>query len=115
MSPLDAEKERDIITRLKDDDGKAMVFIFKLYHKSFYFLARQIVKNDEQAEDIVSDCFLKLWKKRHEFKSFDSIRAFMYVIIKNASIDYIRHKQTESFSHRQILQQAEQDANYIES
>ena len=75
MFPLDPDKERDIITRLKNDDGKAMVFIFKLYHKSFYYLARQIVKDDEQAEDIVSDCFVKLWKKRDEFKSFDGIRA----------------------------------------
>jgi len=115
MSPLDPDKEKDIITRLKDDDGKAMVFIFKFYHKSFYYLARQIVKNDEQAEDIVSDCFLKLWKKRAEFNSVDSIRAFMYVIIKNASIDHVRHAQTKSISHEQILQQAEQDTNYIES
>ena len=115
MEILDSEKEKDIITRLNDDDGRAMVFIFKLYHKSFYYLARQIVKNDEQAEDIVSECFLKLWKKRSEFKSFDGIRAFMHVIIKNASIDYIRRAQRQSISYQHILQQAEEDVNYIES
>jgi RNA polymerase sigma-70 factor (family 1) len=115
MTPLDSEKERDIIARLKDSDGRAMVSIFKLYHKSFYYLARQIVKNDEQAEDIVSDCFLKLWNRRGEFKSLDSIRAFMHVIIKNASIDYIRHLEKKSTSHQEILQQSEKDTDYIES
>ena len=115
MVIVDPDKERDIMTRLKDDDGRAMVTIFKLYHKSFYYLARQIVKNDEQAEDIVSDCFVKLWKKRAEFKSLDGIKAFMFVIIKNASIDHLRREQTRSISHQQILRQTEEDSNYIES
>jgi RNA polymerase sigma-70 factor (ECF subfamily) len=115
MTPLNSEKERDIITRLKENDGRAIVSIFKLYHKSFFYLARNIVKNDEQAEDIVSECFFKLWKRRGEFKSLDSIRAFMHVIIKNASIDYIRHIEKKLTSHQEILQQAEKDVNYIES
>lgn len=115
MSTLDSEKERDIIRRLRDDDGKAMVSIFKLYHKSFFYLAREIVKNNEQAEDIVAECFLRLWKKRNEFKSLDGIRAFMHVIIKNASIDYIRRIQKKSISHQQILQHAEYDVNDIEN
>ena len=99
---------------LKDGDGKAIVLIFNLYRKSFYYMARQIVKNKEQAEDIVSECFIKLWKKRDEFNSIDSVRAFMYVTIKNAGIDHIRHLQTRLISHQQIFQQAKQDVNHIE-
>jgi RNA polymerase sigma-70 factor (family 1) len=115
MMQLDSEQERDIITRLKENDSRAIVSIFKLYHRSFFYLARNIVKNDEQAEDIVSECFFKLWKRRGDFKNLDSIRAFMHVIIKNASIDYIRHTETKLTSHQEILQQAEKDVNYIES
>lgn len=115
MANSDSEKERDIIARLKNDDERAIILIFKLYHKSFFYLARQIVRNDEQAEDIVSECFFRLWKKRGDFHNLESIRTFMNVIIRNASIDYVRHVRRKSSSHEEIRQQSETDSNYLET
>lgn len=114
MTPLDYS-ERDIIRRLREGDQRAMAPIFKLYHKSLCYFARQLVDNDGQAEDIVADAFIKVWQKNRDFESLASIRSFMYVAIRNSCCNYLKHIQRKTASHQKILQLAEKDEEYIES
>jgi len=113
MTPLD--RDRDIIMRLKKGDQRAMAPLFKLYHKSLCYFARQLVDNEGQAEDIVADAFLKLWQKNTDFENLAGIRAFMYVTIRNSCCNYLKHIRRRTASHEEILHLAEKDENYIES
>lgn len=113
MIPLDSEK--DIITRLKRGDHKAMAVLFKQYHKSLCYFARQLVDDEEQAQDIVADAFIKLWEKNGDFESLANIRGFMYVTIRNSCCNYLKHINRKSASHEEILHLAQKDDNYIET
>lgn len=112
---ISADSEREIIVRLKKGDHRAMAPIFKLYHKSLCYFARQLIDNEGQAEDIVADAFIKLWQKNSDFENLISIRAFMYVTIRNSCCNYLKHIQRRTASHQEILHLAEKDDNYIES
>jgi len=112
---IQLDSERDIIVRLKKGDQRAMTPIFRLYHKSLYYFANQLVDNDGQAEDIVADAFTKVWQSKANFESLASIRAFMYTIIRNASYDYLKHIQRRTAFHQDILYIADKDDDYIES
>lgn len=109
------DSEREIITLLKSGDEKAMAPLFKLFHKSLCYFARQLVHNDEQAEDIVAEAFVKVWQKNRDFENLASIRSFMYVSIKNSCCNYLKHIQRKTASHLEILHLAEKDEDYIES
>lgn len=109
------ESEKDIIDRLKIGDKRAMAPLFKLYHKSFFYFARQLIGNEGQAEDIVANAFVKLWEKNTAFESLGAIKAFMYVTIKNSCCNYLKHIQRRTASHSELLYLAEKDENYIES
>ncbi|MEI9809083.1 MAG: RNA polymerase sigma-70 factor [Bacteroidota bacterium] len=113
MTPQELEKE--IITLLKKGNERAMAPIFKLYHRSLSYFARQLVDNDGQAEDIVADAFVKVWQKNNDFESLASIRSFMYVTIRNSCCNYLRHIQRKTASHKEILHLARKDEDYIES
>ena len=109
------DSEREIIERLKKGDERAMAPLFKLYNKSLYYFARQIVDNDGQAEDIVADAFLKLWQKNGDFDSLSGVRAFMYVTIRNSCFNYLKHIRRKTASHQEILHLAKDEEDYIES
>lgn len=113
MNPLDSEQ--DIIARLKQGDHKAMAILFRHYHKSLCYFARQLVDNDEQARDIVADAFVKLWEKNEDFDSLAKIRGFMYVTIRNSCCNYLKHITRKTASHEEILHLAQKNENYIES
>ena len=107
--------EREIIERLKKGDDRAMAPIFKLYNKSLYYFARQLVDNDGQAEDIVADAFVKLWQKNTDFESLAAVRSFMYVTVRNSCCNYLKHIKRKAASHQEILQLSKDEEDYIES
>lgn len=73
--------------RLGQEEG-LRYFIAKL-GSPLRFFAYKIVKNKHAAEDIVSDCFVKLWNRRDQACSSQSVKVFLYLIVRNACYDYI--------------------------
>ncbi len=66
---------------------------FPLKDKLFRF-ARQFVKRDDEAADIVQDTFLKLWIKRDNLNEIRNPETFAMTMVKNASIDRLRKLKT---------------------
>jgi len=65
---------------------------FPLKDKLFRF-ARQFVKREDEAADIVQDTFLKLWVKRQSLKDIRNPETFAMTMVKNASIDRLRKRR----------------------
>ncbi len=63
----------------------------RYYHALFLFTLKSI--NDHQlAENLVSDCFIKLWENRQNIIIKSSVKSYLYRILKNLIIDYHRSK-----------------------
>lgn len=53
------------------------------------------VKSEAAAEDVVSDSFATLFMKPKSFSEDDQLRAFLYKIVRNRSVDYLRRHRRE--------------------
>lgn len=71
--------------------------LFREYRKGFEFLAYSFLGDKEEARDVVSQCFAKLWEKRDTVISGDVIN-YMYTTVKNACIDYRRSHRNKQIS-----------------
>lgn len=67
-------------------------------------LAYFYVGSREDAQDIVSQSFLKLWEKRDEVLE-DHIVPYLFTTVKNACLDYRRQADIHRQAHEQILHQ----------
>jgi RNA polymerase sigma-70 factor (ECF subfamily) len=56
---------------------------------------QQYVIREEDAENIVQDIFSELWEKRLEFTSFVNLNGFLFMMLKNRCIDFLRRKTLE--------------------
>jgi len=83
------------IDRFRKGDRDEFRWIYNKYYDALYIFVYRIVKKETEAEDILSDSFIKLWRLRERFDSLDKIRNSLYLICKNASIDHLRHVQKE--------------------
>ena len=64
-----------------------------LIHKdAMYRLALRMLRNEEDAQDIVQDSLVKLWNKRKVLEDIRSYKSFALTIIRNACIDLIRKR-----------------------
>jgi len=68
-----------------------------LIHKDqMYRLALRILRNKEDAKDIVQDSLVKLWNKREVLGNIKSLKSFALTIVRNACIDLIRKRKPET-------------------
>ncbi len=70
---------------------KAFEEVHKLYNVQLFYFVRKITGNREEAEDITSETFMKLWWRHENFDSLQNIKSFLYITARNASMDYLRY------------------------
>ncbi|GAB4277796.1 MAG: RNA polymerase sigma-70 factor [Marinilabiliales bacterium] len=76
------------------NDEKFFNAIFDKYYLSLFYYAKTFVNNQEIAEDIVQETFLKIWQKKEQIKNYDSIQSYLFVSVKNTCLDYLKHNKT---------------------
>jgi RNA polymerase sigma-70 factor (ECF subfamily) len=68
----------------------------RLYFSVFPLLcvyAYRIVKDESETKDIVQESLLTYWKNRTQFDNIDSVKAYLYSITKNRSLNIVRDKK----------------------
>lgn len=84
-------KESLLIDRLKKGDQDAFAQIYNEYVDKIYRYVFFKVSDQQVAEDLASNTFLKCWEYiKVEQKEISNIRAFLYRIARNLVIDYYR-------------------------
>jgi len=91
--------EDNIIQKLHQGEESSFAYVYNLYKRRILFFVTQLLQDGDEAEDITSKVFLKVWDKRETFKTLENVKAFLYISAKNASYDYL--KARKSFEERQ--------------
>ena len=77
-------------------DTKQFKELFLPFHAKLYHITYAIVQNKLDAEDILQECYLKLWNIRDRLPCIENHEAFAVMMIKNLSIDFIRSAQANN-------------------
>jgi len=89
-------QERIAFLKLKSGDSDAFAFFYDKYVKNIYRFVFLKVSNQQVAEDLTQDVFLKVWQHLVDKRNVKSFRAFIFRVARNSIIDYYRqsNKQT---------------------
>ena len=91
------------IEQINKLDAAAFRLLYKNYYKALVCYAITIVGDSESAEDIVQELFSTIWEKKMLFRSLASFRAYLYNSVRNASLDYLKHKDVEGSYLQKML------------
>ena len=73
---------------------------FLPYHSKLYRVAFRIMGNEQDAEDMVQETYLKLWKKREELPpNIENMEAYCVTLTKNLCYDALRASHIEEDNH----------------
>jgi RNA polymerase sigma-70 factor (family 1) len=72
------------------DDQSAYKELFALFFKSLQQFAISFVRSPEAAEEIVSDVFIKVWKKRAALHRILNLKLYLFISTRNGSFNYLR-------------------------
>ena len=95
---------QQLINGIKQGDVTAFEMLYKKYYIFLCLIAEHIIKNPSDAEEIVSDVFVKVWNIREKIDITTSIKAYLIKAVHNTSINYlerskISNKLTDSLSN----------------
>ncbi len=86
--------ERKILLRIKSGDQKAFEYIFKGYYSPLCLYAYDLLKDNELAQEIVQESFINFWEKRKKLEINQSLKSYLYRMIHNQCISYLRSDKT---------------------
>lgn len=88
--------DRELVAQAQAGDNDAFRALFERYHRRAFGLALGMVKNPDDALDIVQDAFIKAHRHLAKFAGSSSFYTWFYRIVMNLSIDHIRKMRRKS-------------------
>ena len=92
---MDNRQFASCMERMRQGDKETLKEIYNAYSPYLYHLILGIVLSREDAEDITSECFLKLWQLAERYDPQRSHKAWISVVARNLALDYLRKKHRE--------------------
>ena len=91
--PKDYE-EQELLQRIAEGDNRALQILHEKTARPLHSMAMKILSNSAEAEEVIQDVFVLVWKNAHKF-NFQKAKVFtwMAVMMKNRCIDRIRSKK----------------------
>ena len=90
--PFDIDSKR-VLTSLQKGDEEAFAYVFKAFYPPLFNYAGRILRDEEQANDVVQDTFCRLYENRSNITIQISLKSYLFRSVYNNCIDLIRHKK----------------------
>ncbi|AZU63190.1 RNA polymerase sigma factor SigX [Neobacillus mesonae] len=67
--------------------------LYKKYHQDVFQFLFYMVRNREQAEDLVQEVYIRVFKSYNRFEGKSSEKTWLFSIARNVAIDYFRKQK----------------------
>ncbi len=86
----------EAVARMVQGDKTGLKEIYEHYIGYIYRIIFEVLQNKENAEDVTSEFFIRLWDKAEQFKPGSGHRGYLATMARNMAIDFLRkHKKEE--------------------
>ncbi len=99
--PLESEpvttavEDAELVARCQRGDTQAFNELVTKYRNKIYAMIYNMVRNEQDAWDLAQDGFLKAWKSIQRFRGDSAFYTWLYRIVMNVTIDWVRKKRAE--------------------
>jgi len=90
---MDATEAAAVLARARQGDGEAFQALVEQHSRSVFRLAYRMTGNEQDAEDVVQESFLRAYRQLGRFESRANFGTWLYRIVANCSVDLMRSKQ----------------------
>ena len=86
-----ANREKVLIGRLQKGERSAFAELYDRYGKSLYAVIFEVVKTEADAENLLQDCFVKIWRNIGRYDaSKGRLYTWLVIIARRLALDFVR-------------------------
>lgn len=104
-----------LIERLKARDEEAFEIVYDEYSNLIYYIAFSIVKNKEDAEEVVQDTFLNMFNSINSYTEKNKFKSWLMQIARNLSLNKVtRNKEKNTIKDDEVVGRAKAKSEEID-
>jgi RNA polymerase sigma-70 factor (family 1) len=84
--------DSQLVKELKSGDIQAFNDLFRGYSQRLYAFGLKYLKSQADAEELVQDVFLKIWRNREKLKEDRSFRSYLFTIAYHQIKEYFQYR-----------------------
>lgn len=88
-----SQRYENYISKIASGDKAALSALYKETKASVYGFALSILKNEADAEDVLQDCFIRVWSSAGTYRPMGKPMAWILTITRNLSTSILRDRQ----------------------
>lgn len=93
------EREFELcVEAMCNGDKQGLRRVYEAYAKYIYSIVYGILGSRENAEDVTSEFFIKLWEKSEQYKPGNGHKGYLATMARNMAIDYLRKYKKEELT-----------------
>ncbi len=104
----EVHSDDDLVELIRLGDEKAADELIKRYYRSILHYCRNHCFNQEKAEDLTQETFLKLFKNLSGYKGKRRFRAYLYTIANHLCIDESRKTEVYSLDDKEVIEESDE-------
>ena len=108
---MDATEAAAVLARARQGDSDAFRALVETHSRNVFRLAFRMTGNEQDAEDVVQESFLRAYRQLGRFESRANFGTWLYRIVSNCSVDLMRSKQAR---HDQVRGDSLDEAGAME-
>ena len=91
--------DSELLEKFRDENTRSYAFnlIVRKYQQRIYWHIRRIVIDHEDANDVVQNVFIKVWKALDKFREDSQLYTWLYRIATNEAITFLNSKRKRFF------------------
>lgn len=91
----DNKQVKSWVEQCKAGDRQAFTHLFYSFNRRVYYFALSLLRNENEAEEVVQEIFVKIWESRHQLDEAYSFSSFLFTVTKNHILNRLRRKAHE--------------------
>lgn len=105
MTATPDPKEQRLLLQAASGDEEAFTALYHQYQHIVERFVVKFVKSHPLAEDIVQEVFIKIWEKRSGLDTIHSFKAYILVIARNHTLNFLKRMAQEEATNKELIRQ----------
>lgn len=106
--------EQELLQELQQGNADAFTCLYKHYSVPLYYNILSLVKDENTAEELVQDVFLKIWRRKSTINITKSFSGYLFVTARNQVYDFFQQLSRDQELRSRIISFASEAYDHIE-